>query len=120
MSESEKSNNDRRTSDSSEQKFAGNNYRSFLTLTTRLANPRHFTTAPSINDNGDADTTHANVVAASSAEGKRDALEIPEGPVHYRVSSAHLISASSYFRNMLSGEKWKEGVRKTDNCFYIT
>lgn len=46
--------------------------------------------------------------------------ESPEDPVHYHVSSQHLISASTYFRNMLSGEKWEEGVRKGDGRFYLT
>lgn len=41
-----------------------------------------------------------------------------EGTVQFRVSSRHLIRASSRFRTMMTGGKWKEGLRDSDGMFH--
>lgn len=44
-----------------------------------------------------------------------------EEEVHYKVSSRHLTLASPRFEGMLSGGRWKEGVRnEVDGLYHVT
>lgn len=55
-----------------------------------------------------------------AVEAKQEPIEDPtnEEGIQYHVSSRHLILASKKFRTMMTGEKWKEGVRDADGLYY--
>jgi hypothetical protein len=41
-----------------------------------------------------------------------------EDGIYFHVSSRHLMEASGHFRRMMSGGKWKEGIREENGFFY--
>jgi hypothetical protein len=50
--------------------------------------------------------------------GESSSTRVPMGGIHYRVSSAHLKSASKTFEKALSGD-WTESIRKDDGRHYV-
>ncbi|KAJ4290871.1 hypothetical protein N0V90_010067 [Kalmusia sp. IMI 367209] len=63
-------------------------------------------------------TDHAGPSIESVSETERLDYCSVEREIHFHVSSRHLILASPKFKSMLSGEKWKEGVRDDNDGLY--